>query len=42
MAQRAFVLIPLAELAPDLSLDAGLRVSDALARLDRSGIEALR
>ena len=42
MAQRAFVLIPLAELAPDLLLDAGLRVSDALARLDRSGIEALR
>jgi 2-amino-4-hydroxy-6-hydroxymethyldihydropteridine diphosphokinase len=40
--ERAFVLVPLAELAPDL-LVPGLaaRVVDLLARVDRDGIEAL-
>jgi 2-amino-4-hydroxy-6-hydroxymethyldihydropteridine diphosphokinase len=36
--ERAFVLVPLAEIAPD-RLIAGVRVRDALARLDASGIE---
>jgi 2-amino-4-hydroxy-6-hydroxymethyldihydropteridine diphosphokinase len=35
--QRAFVLMPLAELAPYLTIG-GIRVTEALARLDRSGI----
>jgi len=38
--ERAFVLVPLAEIAPDL-LIAGIRVRDALARLDTTGIEKL-
>lgn len=37
---RAFVLVPLAEIAPDLSID-GILVRAALYRLDASGIEAL-
>lgn len=36
--ERAFVLVPLAEIAPDLVIG-GERVIDALAKLDRSGIE---
>lgn len=36
--ERAFVLAPLAEIAPDLMIG-GERVQDALARLDRTGIE---
>lgn len=36
--ERAFVLVPLAEIAPDLSIG-GERVADALAKLDREGIE---
>jgi len=36
--ERAFVLVPLAEIAPD-RLIAGIRVSDALARVDASGVE---
>ncbi len=36
--ERAFVLVPLAEIAPDLTIG-GERVSDALAKLDRTGIE---
>lgn len=35
--ERAFVLVPLAEIAPDL-LIGGERVIDALAKLDRTGI----
>ncbi|MCJ2133622.1 2-amino-4-hydroxy-6-hydroxymethyldihydropteridine diphosphokinase [Methylobacterium sp. J-026] len=35
--ERAFVLVPLAEIAPDLVIG-GERVSDALAKLDRTGI----
>ena len=38
--ERAFVLVPLAEIAPD-RLIAGRRVRDALARLDAAGIEKL-
>jgi len=38
--ERAFVLVPLAEIAPDRVI-AGVRLSDALARLDASGIEKL-
>lgn len=37
---RAFVLIPLAEIAPDLAI-AGRRIADAAAAIDRSGIERL-
>lgn len=38
--ERAFVLVPLAEIAPE-RLIAGTRVRDALARLDASGINKL-
>ncbi len=38
--ERAFVLVPLAEIAPDRVI-AGIRVRDALARLDTTGIEKL-
>jgi 2-amino-4-hydroxy-6-hydroxymethyldihydropteridine diphosphokinase len=38
--ERAFVLVPLAEIAADRVI-AGTRVRDALARLDASGITRL-
>jgi 2-amino-4-hydroxy-6-hydroxymethyldihydropteridine diphosphokinase len=38
--QRAFVLMPLAEIAPDRRI-AGMRVADALAQIDHTGIEKL-
>ena len=38
--ERAFVLAPLAEIAPERRI-AGVRVSDALAKLDQTGIEKL-
>jgi 2-amino-4-hydroxy-6-hydroxymethyldihydropteridine diphosphokinase len=38
--ERAFVLVPLAEIGPD-RLIAGTRVRDALARVDANGIEKL-
>jgi 2-amino-4-hydroxy-6-hydroxymethyldihydropteridine diphosphokinase len=38
--ERAFVLVPLAEIAADRRI-AGIRVGDALARLDPAGIERL-
>lgn len=38
--ERAFVLLPLAEIAPERII-AGIRVRDALAGLDPSGIEKL-
>lgn len=38
MKQRAFVLMPLADLAPDLVLE-GRRVADWLADADKAGIE---
>lgn len=40
LAERAFVLVPLADIAPNLIV-AGMRVSDALARLPTSGIVRL-
>ena len=38
--ERAFVLVPLAEIAPDRVI-AGIRVSDALKRVDLAGVERL-
>lgn len=38
--ERAFVLVPLAEIAPDRMI-AGRRVRDALAQVDAAGIERL-
>jgi 2-amino-4-hydroxy-6-hydroxymethyldihydropteridine diphosphokinase len=38
--ERAFVLVPLAEIVPDRTI-AGVRVCDAVARLDATGIERL-
>lgn len=38
--ERAFVLMPLAEIAPDRTI-AGIRLRDALARVDASGIQKL-
>jgi 2-amino-4-hydroxy-6-hydroxymethyldihydropteridine diphosphokinase len=38
--ERAFVLVPLAEIAPDRVIG-GTRVRDALARIDTTGIERL-
>ena len=38
--ERGFVLLPLAEIAPDRTI-AGRRVGDALSRIDISGIEKL-
>ncbi|MGO9703250.1 MAG: 2-amino-4-hydroxy-6-hydroxymethyldihydropteridine diphosphokinase [Xanthobacteraceae bacterium] len=38
--ERAFVLVPLAEIAPD-QIIAGIRARDALERLNASGIEKL-
>ncbi len=40
LLERAFVLVPLAEIAPDWVVG-GQRVADALAKLDRTGIERL-
>jgi 2-amino-4-hydroxy-6-hydroxymethyldihydropteridine diphosphokinase len=40
MFERAFVLVPLAEIAPDRVI-AGTRVRDALAQIDTTGIERL-
>jgi 2-amino-4-hydroxy-6-hydroxymethyldihydropteridine diphosphokinase len=38
--ERAFVLVPLAEIAPDRVI-AGIRIDDALKRVDTTGIEKL-
>jgi len=38
--ERAFVLVPLAEIAPDRRIK-GVRIADALARVDAAGIERL-
>jgi 2-amino-4-hydroxy-6-hydroxymethyldihydropteridine diphosphokinase len=40
LLERAFVLVPLTEIVPDRVI-AGVRVRDALARLDMRGIEPL-
>lgn len=39
LAERAFVLVPLIEIAPGLVLPDGRAVADLLARLDAGGIE---
>lgn len=41
MHQRAFVLVPLLELDADVSIPSIGAAADALARVDRAGIEAL-
>ena len=41
MAERAFVLVPLAEIAPDLDIG-GVPVKRLLARLDRSAVAIFR
>jgi 2-amino-4-hydroxy-6-hydroxymethyldihydropteridine diphosphokinase len=38
--ERAFVLVPLAEIVPDRAI-AGIRIRDALARIGQDGIERL-
>jgi 2-amino-4-hydroxy-6-hydroxymethyldihydropteridine diphosphokinase len=38
--ERAFVLVPLAEIAPERQIG-GIRVREALARVDRTGVEKL-
>jgi 2-amino-4-hydroxy-6-hydroxymethyldihydropteridine diphosphokinase len=40
LLERAFVLVPLAEIVPDRVI-AGVRIRDALARVDARGIERL-
>jgi 2-amino-4-hydroxy-6-hydroxymethyldihydropteridine diphosphokinase len=40
LMQRAFVLVPLAEIVPDRII-AGLRIAEAVAKLDAGGIERL-
>jgi 2-amino-4-hydroxy-6-hydroxymethyldihydropteridine diphosphokinase len=40
LLERAFVLVPLAEIAPDLVV-AGITVREAAARADRTGVEKL-
>ena len=39
--ERAFVLVPLAEIAPDLDIPGRGRVRDLLAAVDATGIEAI-
>jgi len=41
IAGRAFVLVPLAEIAPDLEVPGQGRVRSLLARIDASGVERL-
>jgi len=40
LLERAFVLVPLAEIAPTRMI-AGVRVDDALGRVDNTGIKKL-
>lgn len=40
-AERAFVLVPWAEIAPELDVPGVGRIADLVAALDRSGIEAI-
>jgi 2-amino-4-hydroxy-6-hydroxymethyldihydropteridine diphosphokinase len=40
LLERAFVLIPLAEIRPEFTVN-GIRIADALTHVDRAGIERL-
>ena len=40
LRERAFVLVPLAEIAPSLQIIGQGKVSDLLAQVDASGVEA--
>jgi len=40
LLERAFVLVPLAEIAPDRAIG-GVRIKDAAAKIDRTGVEKL-
>ena len=42
MMERAFVLIPLAEIAPDLDLSGNLKASDAAEEISCEGIEVFK
>jgi len=42
MRERAFVLVPLAEIAPDLVIPGLGKVADLLAAVDRSGVQPWR
>jgi len=41
MVERAFVLVPLAEIAPETVMPGGARVADLVAKLDASGLVKL-
>jgi len=41
MIGRAFVLVPLAEIAPDVEVEPGLTARDAAARVDREGVRRI-
>ncbi|MCE5322886.1 2-amino-4-hydroxy-6-hydroxymethyldihydropteridine diphosphokinase [bacterium] len=41
MMERAFVLIPLAEIAPDLELPGGITAKEAAEQIDRAGIKQI-
>ncbi|HEX4987005.1 MAG TPA: 2-amino-4-hydroxy-6-hydroxymethyldihydropteridine diphosphokinase [Burkholderiales bacterium] len=41
MHERAFVLVPLAEIAPRAQLRGGMQVAQVLARMDRRGVEKI-
>jgi len=41
MMKRAFVLVPLMEIAPDLELPGGLKPSEALGKLGDQGVRKL-
>ncbi len=42
MMKRAFVLVPLAEIAPDVILPGGIKALDASSRLEKKGVEFFR
>lgn len=42
MLERAFVMVPLAEIAPDIEVAKGLSARDAALRIDQTGVERTR